>query len=297
VMLVGSANMDLVIRTQRFPQPGETIPGLSFQTFAGGKGANQAVAAGKLGAKARLLAKLGQDAFGDELIRSLSGNGVDTGLVLRHLTEATGVALITLDTTGQNTIVVAQGTNALLTPEDVSAGLGSCDFQILLVQLEIPMESVIAASKFHNGRIFILNPAPAAAVADEVLSRVDYLTPNETEAHALTGILPTDDASCLSAARILLDRGVKNVIFTLGARGSYLANQLGGRHFPSISVAPVDTTGAGDAFNGAFARFLSRGDEVERAIHLANIAGAITATRLGAQASMPTLKEVIVRMT
>lgn len=295
VMLVGSANMDLVVRTQRFPAPGESLPGLSFQTFTGGKGANQAVAAGKLGANARLVAKLGRDAFGDALISSLLENGVSTKSILRHPTASTGVALITLDAAGQNTIVVAQGTNALLTPEDVDSELAACEFQVLLVQLEIPIESVVAASRFGDGKVFVLNPAPASDIPDDVIKRVDFLTPNETEARALTGIYPTDSASCMAAARLLLERGVKNVLFTLGSRGSFLANGSGGAHFPSISVNPVDTTGAGDAFNGAFAHFLASGETVDRAIRLANIAGALSTTRPGAQASMPTLDEIHVQ--
>jgi ribokinase len=157
------------------------------------------------------------------------------------------------------------------------------------------LETVIAASHFGKGRTFILNPAPARELPDELLSRVDFLTPNETEAEVLTGILPADEQSCLSAARVLIERGVKNVLFTLGARGSFLANDRGGRHFPSVHVEPVDTTGAGDAFNGAFAHFLAQGEPVERAIHFANVAGALSTTKPGAQASMPSLSDVLSR--
>ncbi len=293
VMLVGSANMDLVVRTDRFPNPGETLTGGVFQTFAGGKGSNQASAVGRLGGKVGLVAKVGQDSLGDQLVSSLAECGVDTKYVLRAHDESTGVALITVDSHGENTIVVAPGTNALLSSSNVREGLSKVECRVLLVQLEIPLESVVSASKFAEGRIFILNPAPARDLPDELLSRVDYLTPNESEAQILTGILPTDDRTCFEAAKVLLARGVKNVIFTLGENGSYLANSGGGQHFPSISIKPVDTTGAGDAFNGALAHFLAQGETIERAIELANIVGALSTTKPGAQASMPTLDEVM----
>ena len=224
VMLVGSANIDLVIRTPRFPAPGETLQGSDFQTFAGGKGANQAVAIGKIGGNCGLIAKVGSDGFGKQLIESLRTNNIHINNVLQVSTESTGVAVITVDAQGQNTILVAQGTNGLLAPEEVRQGLSHASFKVLLVQLEIPMEAVMEASKFASGRIFILNPAPAQELSDELLSRVDYLTPNETEAHLLTGILPVDSKSCDQAAAVILAKGVKNVLFTLGSMGSYLAN-------------------------------------------------------------------------
>ena len=293
VMLVGSANIDLVIRTPRFPAPGETLQGSDFQTFAGGKGANQAVAIGKIGGNCGLIAKVGSDGFGKQLIESLRTNNIHINNVLQVSTESTGVAVITVDAQGQNTILVAQGTNGLLAPEEVRQGLSHASFKVLLVQLEIPMEAVMEASKFASGRIFILNPAPAQELSDELLSRVDYLTPNETEAHLLTGILPVDSKSCDQAAAVILAKGVKNVLFTLGSMGSYLANASGGRLFPAIRVTPIDTTAAGDAFNGAFAHFLASGETVDRSIHLANIAGALCTTKPGAQASMPSLAEIL----
>lgn len=293
VMSVGSANMDLVVKARRFPVAGETLTGSGFGIFAGGKGANQAVAAGKLGARVGLVAKLGQDAFADELIQSLESASVDTRWILRDAHEATGVALITVDASGQNTIVVAPGTNALLTPQDVRSQFAQVEFRVLLAQLEIPMESVLAVSAHAGERTFILNPAPARDAPEGLLATVDYLTPNENEAESLTGIRPKDDASCMRAGAALLDRGVKNAIFTLGARGSYLVNRAGGRHFRAMEVKAVDTTGAGDAFNGALACFLSRGETVERSIELANIAGALSTTRAGAQASMPSCAELM----
>ncbi len=292
VMLVGSANMDLVVRTPRFPSPGETLIGLGFQTFAGGKGANQAAAIGKLGGKCSLLAKVGKDSFGQALIASLIQAGVNTENVIEDPHEATGVAIITVDQSGQNTIVVAPGTNALLTPEEVQVGFLDATFDVVLAQLEIPLEAVLAASQFSDARKFILNPAPARDLPNELLQRVDYLTPNETETQILTGIYPSDPTSCREAAQVLLRKGVKNVLITLGAKGSYLCNIEGEKHFPSIKVQPVDTTAAGDAFNGAFAWFLASGKPVFDAIRLANITGALCTTKMGAQASMPSLSEV-----
>ncbi|MDR3688571.1 MAG: ribokinase [Fimbriimonas sp.] len=295
VMLVGSANVDLVVRAPRFPMPGETVPGSTFQTFTGGKGANQSVAVAKLGGKCGLVGKVGTDGFGDQLIASLRESGVDCKCVLREDAHATGVAMITLDDSGQNTIVVAPGTNALVSAEEVTTALGNVEFPVLLAQLEVPLDAVMAAANFASGRTFILNPAPARQVPDELLSKIDYLTPNETETRILTGILPTDDGTCIQAAQVLLDRGVRNVVITLGASGCFLANRMGGRHFPSIPVTVVDTTAAGDAFNGALARFLAKGESIDRAIHLANVTGALCVTKMGAQASMPSLAEVLAR--
>lgn len=292
-MLVGSANIDLVVHSPRFPKPGETLQGSDFRTFPGGKGANQATASAKVGAKTSFLAKVGTDRFGDQLFQSLSSNGVDTEHILRDPSQSTGVALITVDSKGQNTIVVAPGTNAMLTPLEVRQALQPSSFKVLLVQLEIPMTTVETVALNARKSIFILNPAPAFALSDAVLCRVDYLTPNETETHLLTGILPRDSKTCLEAANVLLDKGVKNVLITLGKHGSFLANHQGGRHFPPIEVKPIDTTAAGDAFNGALAAFLATGEEIDRAIHLGNVAGALCTTKAGAQDAMPTLDEIL----
>ena len=296
VMLVGSANVDLVVRTHRFPSPGETLQGTDFHTFPGGKGANQAVAVAKLGGQCGLIAKIGTDAFGEQLLQSLQESGVDTRLVSRVSDCATGVAVITVDEAGQNTIVVAPGTNNLLTPNEVESGLKSVTYAVLLVQMEIPIATVVAASIQAKNKIFILNPAPARPLPDELLARVDYLTPNETETEILTGVLPVDDSSCTKAASLLMDRGVKNIVFTLGEKGSFFANRKVARLYPSIRVKPVDTTAAGDAFNGALALCLARGDSIERAISVANITGALSSTKAGAQASMPSMLEVLDRL-
>jgi ribokinase len=293
VMVVGSANMDLVVRTSHFPQPGETVLGGEFIAFPGGKGANQAVAVGKLGGKVRFVAKVGGDGFGQDLLRSLGAAGVDTGLVVMDPTLPTGVAFITVDEAGENTIVVASGANMHLHPDEVRDALLETTPAVLLAQLEVPLDTVIAAiAGVPNDAIVIVNPAPARVLPEDVLARIDYLTPNEQETEALTGIRPVDDASCLAAANRLLDRGVRNVIVTLGDQGAFFASPQGGRQFSTLQVRPVDTTAAGDAFNGALARFLAEGRPVEQAIYLANAAGAMTTLRMGAQGSMPTLREM-----
>jgi ribokinase len=292
VMLVGSANMDLVVHVDRFPNPGETLRGDEFQSFPGGKGANQACAVGRLGGSAGLLAKLGVDGFGDALVNSLISAGVAEDWILRDPSAPTGVALITVGPSGENTIVVSPGTNDLITPDDVSAALGSTTFKVLLTQLEIPLPAVEAAAQHRKHALFILNPAPARELPDSLLQQVDFITPNETEAHMLTGIFPADDSSCRACTKALLSRGVKNVILTLGENGSFWANREDAMRFPSIQVSPVDTTGAGDAFNGALAHFLSMGESIPQAIRYANVTGALSTTKPGAQASMPSWEAV-----
>jgi len=293
VMVVGSANMDLVVRTQRFPQAGETLLGGEFATFPGGKGANQAVAIGRLGGSVRFVGCVGRDSFGDELMESLKRAGVDTALVLRQPDVNSGIAVITVDAGGQNTIVVAPGANARVHPDEVAAAVTTVSPAVLLAQLEVPVEAIAAAAKsLPKESLFILNPAPAQELPDDVLARADYLTPNETETEVLTGIFPADDAACLTAAGRLFDRGVRHVLITLSQRGSFLATPEGGRHFPTLNVRTVDSTAAGDAFNGGLAHFLAQGVEASRAVTLANVVGAISATREGAQASMPSMDDV-----
>lgn len=292
-MVLGSANMDLVVRSPRFPEPGETILGSGFATFPGGKGANQAAAAGKLGAKPRFAGKVGSDAFGQELLMSLGRCGVDTGSVVMDPIHPTGIAAITVANSGQNTIVVAPGANGQLRSEEAQDAVTEVMPGVLLAQLEIPIDAVLGGMRaLATESLFILNPAPAQPIPDELLARADYITPNETETEILTGILPTNDDTCMEAAAVLFARGARNVIITLGEQGSFLATPQFGQLFPTFSVRAVDTTAAGDAFNGALAHFLSEGRDVDNAILLANVVGALSTTKAGAQASMPTLREV-----
>ena len=288
VAVVGSANMDLVVRAPRFPIAGETLLGGGFAAHPGGKGANAAVAAGRMGAEAAFVGMLGADAFGDALARSLGEAGVDLTHVLRAENTPTGVALITVADGGDNTIVVAPGANALVASEDVRAAILALEPAVTLVSLEIPLEAVAAC----DGGFRIVNPAPAADLPDDFLPRIDLFTPNASEARFYTGIDPTDDASCLAAAHALFDKGLRRVLITLGAKGAFLASPAAGRHFPQLEVKAVDTTGAGDAFNGALAAFIAEGKDLEEAILLANIVGALTCTKAGAQEAMPTREEV-----
>jgi ribokinase len=290
VVVVGSANMDLVFRTPRFPAPGETLIGGEFATYPGGKGANQAVAIGRLGGNPIFVGKVGEDAFGTSLTKSLETAGVDTSELLRAPGSPTGVAGITVDDNGQNAIVVASGANFLLTWEEVRGvlrkGLGS----VLLIQHELRAETVDLAIEYAKemGMVTVVNPAPARNLSPDTLKRIDYLTPNETEASYLTGMDPSG-AACYGE---LLEMGVGTVITTLGANGAQLFAKGHTAHFPALPVTPVDTTAAGDAFSGALAYCLSQDHPIEEAIPFANKVAALSTTRPGAQASMPTLAEV-----
>lgn len=279
--------MDLVFRCDQFPREGETRLGGSFETHPGGKGANQAVAAGRLGGSVRFAGCVGRDSFGDALLASLQDAGVDTAPT-RRVDKPSGTACILVNEIGINEIVVASGANLDVTPGQVRTAMASRP-RIVLCQLEIPMLAVEAASEADR---FVLNPAPAASIPDSVAGRCFLITPNEGELAGLTGISITDEKSLDRAGRALLDRGVENVVVTLGERGSYWISSAGGKHFEAPRVEAVDTTAAGDAFNGALAVFLDEGLDLGQAIPLANRVGAISATRRGAQPSMPTRREL-----
>lgn len=288
VAVVGSANMDLVAMCPRIPQPGETLIGSAFATHPGGKGANQAAVIGRLGGQVAFIGKVGSDSFGEQLRQSLNDARVQTEHLLQADTSS-GIALIAVSQAGQNSIVVVPGANDCLTPLEVEHALYDVKPDVVLAQLEVPLEAIQAAAKAER---FLLNPAPARALPRELLERVEVLTPNETELEILTGIFPTDDAACHRAASVLLDQGVKAVVVTLGSKGSFLANSQRAKHFDPIAVTPVDTTAAGDAFNGALAWFLAQGRDLENAIALANCVGALSTTKRGAQASMPSFEEL-----
>ncbi|WKZ68996.1 MAG: ribokinase [Melioribacteraceae bacterium] len=295
VLVVGSANMDLVVTSERFPNPGETVFGKNFAMFPGGKGANQAVSCAKLGGLTYFLGKMGNDDFQSSLIRSLNESGVNISDVLIENGAQTGVALISVDGSGENEIIVISGTNMRFTTNDL---LKKQEYfskvKVVLSQLEIPIQTVTLAAQLakQNGAIFILNPAPAAPLSDELFSFIDYLTPNESELEILSGINIVDKSSAEKASRVLLQKGLKNVLVTLGEKGSLLVNNNSVKHFETYKVKAVDTTAAGDSFNGALAYSLSIGKSIEEAIHFASYAAAISVTRMGAQTSMPTLREV-----
>jgi ribokinase len=296
ITVVGSLNMDFVVQVQALPRPGETVSGTGFATIPGGKGANQACAAGRLGGRARMVGRVGDDVFGGQLVESLAGAGVDASAVEVTPGTPTGVALIPVESGGQNLIVVAPGANGRLTPDDVARGLRGLAGGLLLLQLESPLEAVERAAHIgrERGASVVLDPAPARELPDGLLSNVSYLTPNESEAAALLG--RRQDALSLAdapeAARALRARGPRTVILKLGAQGAYVDDGSGGRHFPAPRVDAVDATAAGDTFNGALAVALAEGRPLPDAVAFANAAAALSVTREGAQASIPTRAEV-----
>lgn len=295
VVVVGSANMDMVVSCERFPGPGETVLGTDFGMYPGGKGANQAAACGRLGGEVRFVSRMGRDVFRDRLTASLREKGIDLSHVVVDEDEPTGVALISVDTTGENEIIVASGSNMRLSPEDVRAHRQAFEAaRVVVLQLEIPLETVMEAAREGKqaGAQVILNPAPARELPDDLLSYVDVLTPNESEAALLSGMPIADAESAERAARKLIERGVRCVILTMGARGALLITDSTTRHFPALHVHAVDATGAGDAFNGALAFGIARGEDIEAAIERAVSVAAFSVTRKGAQPSMPSSAEV-----
>jgi ribokinase len=295
IIVVGSVNADLVVKGPRLPGPGETVLGGTFSAAAGGKGANQAVAAARLGGDVTLVAKVGCDAFGDEALVGYRREGLAVDLVEREPNAATGIALILIDNAGENMIAVSSGANALLGVADVERAAGRiAAADVLMLQLEIPLDAVNRAATIASaeGKVVILDPAPAAPLPSELLAQVTYLTPNEHEAEALSGIAVYNEATARRAAEWLRTAGAKNVIITLGAQGALVATDEGMRLIPSHPVNAIDTTAAGDAFNGGLAVALATGLELDAAVRRASLGAALATTRLGAQPSLPTAEEV-----
>jgi ribokinase len=294
VLVIGSLNIDLVAVSQRLPARGETILGEKFMTFPGGKGGNQATAAAKLGARVYMAGCVGKDSFGDELLLSLRGNAVNTQYVERH-GEPTGIALITVDATGMNTIVVVPGANHRCDRAQVDAALsGVGEPGILILQHELPEQTVEYAVRAAHlqGWMIVLNPAPARPVSREVLAMVDLLIPNETEAMAMTGRSIECGQDAIAAAKDLLAAGVGWVVVTLGSKGAVCCSQQQSYCMEAIRVSAVDTTAAGDAYIGALACALSEGRSMLDGLHFAGAAAAFSVTRRGAQPSLGTRKEV-----
>lgn len=290
ILVVGSSNIDLVASVDRLPSRGETVLGYRFAQSFGGKGANQAVAAARAGAEVAFLSKLGADANGRLIEQHLAAQGLSRPILLRDAEFPTGVAMILVDHSGENQIAVVPGSNGRLTPADLRqhreliAGA-----RVLLLQMEIPRETVFEALRLGRecGLTTILNPAPAAPLPSDLLRLVDILTPNESEAQVLTG--STDPAE---AAQILTGRGVGTVVVTCGANGAFLATGNDVTHIPGFLVETIDSTGAGDAFNGAVACAVAEGVPIKSAIVRANAAGALATTGRGAQESMPTKDDI-----
>lgn len=296
VVVVGSFMMDLIVRADRMPKEGETIIGKEFRRAPGGKGANQAMAAARLGGKVTMIGRVGNDLFGQDQIQSLSQAGIETRYIVVDPEAPTGVGSITLDdSSGNNRIIIVPGANMRCTPEDVDRAdeaLRSAD--VILLQLEIPMEVNLHVLRRARelGKPVILNPAPARPLDRELLELVTVLTPNETEAEALTGIEIKTVQDAERAAAALRAQGVQTVIITLGRRGSLYYDADGPKHAPTWPVEVVDTTAAGDAFNGAFAVAYAKGLPIDEALRFANAAGALTVTGMGAQPSIPTLERL-----
>jgi ribokinase len=295
ICVVGSANIDLITRVPRMPKLGETMHGHSFHLVYGGKGANQAVMAAKLGARVCMVARVGQDVFGQGMLVNFSDHGIDTAHVMLDDAHSSGVAPIFVDDHAQNFIVIVPGANGALSPADVYAARDAILASSTVVcQLEVPLETTLEAFRIaKSGRVrTILNPAPAAVLPDELLALTDICAPNETETEYLTGLSVHTLADAEAAARTLLKRGPQIVIVTLGERGvlSVAADRV--MHMPAMTVAAVDPTGAGDAFIGSLAVFLAEGMEMNTALWRANAVAAISVTRIGAQVSFPTRAEV-----
>jgi ribokinase len=295
ICVVGSANIDLTFRTPRLPQRGETLRGHAFHLGYGGKGANQAVMAARLGAHVTFIGRVGCDLFGDDTLRNLAGQGIDTSYITRDENAATGTAAIVVDDAAQNCILVVPGANAGLSPQDVRDSAGAIQAaRILLCQLEVPIETVLEAFRIAraDGVQIILNPAPAAPLPEELYRLTDICVPNETELEQLTGHAAIRLGDVEAAARGLLRRGPATVLATLGARGVLIVMAQDVQHIPAIPVDAVDSTGAGDAFIGALGVFLAEGHPLAEAVRWASAAAALSVMRLGAQASFPTRTEV-----
>jgi ribokinase len=293
ILVVGSSNTDMIIKVERIPKPGETILGGEFASAAGGKGANQAVSAARAGGAVTFIARVGQDMFGDQAVAGFVADGINVDHVVRDRTSPSGVALIFVAQNGENSIAVASGSNARLAPADLKkSAFGQAS--VVVLQLETPLKTVEAATKLATaaGARVILNPAPARALPDSLLRHVYLLTPNESEAELLTGIEVRDEAAAAKAAEALLARGVENVILTRGGRGALVAGRDGRGSVKAHKVKAVDTTAAGDVFNGTLAVALAEGKSLMDAARFASAAAAISVTRLGAQTSAPTRKEI-----
>lgn len=297
LVVIGSSNMDLVVSTEHFPLPGQTVMGNKFMTNFGGKGANQAVAASLLGGDVTFICKVGNDNYGREMIEKFQKDGIDTQYVTATDQAATGIAVITVDANGENTIVVASGANGLLASEDIrNAEPAISQADVLLMQLETPIEPLCTAAQMahEKGKYVILNPAPApkAPLPSDMLRHIDLIIPNETEATSITGVEISDLQSAERAMKALKELGAKDVMITLGEKGVLAYEDVKVKLFPACKVQAIDTTAAGDTFCGALSVAICQGREMKEAIAFANKAAAYTVQHEGAQCAMPHLNDL-----
>jgi ribokinase len=295
ILVIGSSNTDMVVKTDEVPLPGETKLGGTFFMNAGGKGANQAVAAARLGGNVTLVTKLGNDIFGKQTLEGLKKENINTNFVLSDESNPSGTALIIVNAKGENCIVVAPGANATLFPADIDKVENLHDAAVILLQLEIPMETIhhIAKLARANKQKLILNPAPAQKLDDELLRGLYLITPNETEAFYLTGIRVNDETTASAAAEFFLKKGVENVIITLGREGAFFQNGHSKIKVSAPVVEALDTTAAGDTFNGAITVAITENMGWEKAMRFAVQAASVSVTRMGAQASVPYRTEIV----
>jgi len=290
IVVIGSSNTDMVVNIDHLPKPGETVIGGSFSMAAGGKGANQAVGAARAGGEVVFVARVGEDTFGEQAVNGFIEDNINVEYIIRDRKAPSGIALIFVDNKGENCIAVASSANANVSPADIkSAREVIVDSHILLMQLEIPLESVKVAAETASGSgvKVILNPAPAQPLGDDILKHISIITPNETEAELLTGIKVKNEQDAEEAAKTLLGRGIETIILTMGSQGVYVASSEFTGIVPAFNVDAVDTTAAGDVFNGVLAVAIAENRSLIDAVRFASAAAALSVMTLGAQTSAP----------
>jgi ribokinase len=296
ITVIGSSNTDMIIKVPRIPKPGETVLGGKFSTAPGGKGANQAVAAARSGGNVTFVARVGDDIFGEQALKGFKEDGINTDFIIKDKDAPSGIAEIFVSEDGENSIAVALGANLNLSVYDVIAAKEAIlSSDILLMQLEIPLKTVQYAAKlaFDNGIRVILNPAPGQPLPIEILKTISILTPNEAEAAMLTGIKIEDEGAGEDAGRILMSKGVNKVIITIGKKGALILDSSGSELVGGFKVHAIDTTAAGDIFNGALAVALAEKKNIWEAVKFGNAAAALSVTKLGAQPSAPKRKDIL----